>query len=169
MVPLAPRDDDVRWMRVALEEAQLAAAAGDVPIGAVIVSPAGAELARGRNMREANVDPTAHAEIEILRAAAKAQGDWHLNGCTLYVTLEPCPMCAGALVNARVGRVVYGCTDPKAGALETLFTIGRDSRLNHRFEVVGGVLGEECAAVLKAFFAARRKAGPRFVPPKSGL
>ena len=153
-------------MRVALEEADLAGAAGDVPIGAVVVGADGEALARGRNLREANQDPTAHAEIEALRAAARARGDWHLNGCTLYVTLEPCPMCAGALVNARIARVVYGCADPKAGAVDTLFAIGKDPRLNHRFEVTGGVLAEECAGALKRFFAERRKAGPRFVPAK---
>ncbi len=160
--------DDERYMRIALEQAVAAAAADEAPVGAVIVSD-GRVLAAARNEREALRDPTAHAEMIAITQAASALENWRLENCTLYVTLEPCPMCAGALVNARVGRVVYGCTDPKAGALETLFTIGRDSRLNHRFEVVGGVLGEECAAVLKSFFAARRKAGPRFVPPKSGL
>lgn len=160
------RPEDEPFLRLALEEAALAAADGDVPIGAVIVDASGALLARGRNRRERDQDPTAHAEIDALRAAAKARGDWHLNGCTLYVTLEPCPMCAGALVNARIARVVYGCADPKAGAVDTLFTIGRDVRLNHRFEVTSGVLAEECAGVLKHFFAERRRAGPRFTPPK---
>ncbi len=162
-----PEDSvDARWMRVALEEADLAVAAGDVPIGAVIVGPDGQALARGRNVREAHQDPTGHAEIEALRGASRARGDWHLNGCTLYVTLEPCPMCAGALVSSRIARVVYGCADRKAGAVDTLFSIGKDPRLNHRFEVTSGVLAEECAGVLKRFFAERRRAGPRFVPPK---
>lgn len=151
-------------MRLALEEAEAAAQAGDVPVGAVLVDAAGAVLARGRNRREVDQDPTAHAEIDALRAAARARGDWHLNGCTLFVTMEPCPMCAGALVNARVARVVYGCADLKAGAVDTLFEIGRDARLNHRFEVTSGVLAEECAAVLRRFFAERRRAGPRHVP-----
>lgn len=151
-------------MREALAEAQAAAAAGDVPVGAVIVTGDGLLLARGRNRREAAQDPTAHAEIEAMRAAAAARSDWHLNGCTLFVTMEPCPMCAGALVNARVARLVYGCADPKAGAVDSLFAIGRDPRLNHRFEVTAGVLADECAAALKAFFAERRRAGPRFKP-----
>lgn len=149
-------------MRLALEEAAAAAQSGDVPVGAVLVDASGELLARGRNRREVDQDPTAHAEIDALRAAARARSDWHLNGCTLYVTMEPCPMCAGALVNARIARVVYGCTDLKAGAVDTLFTIGRDPRLNHRFEVTSGVLAEECAAALKSFFAERRRAGPRY-------
>ena len=149
-------------MRLAIEEAAAAAQSGDVPVGAVLVDASGELLARGRNRREVDQDPTAHAEIDALRAAARARSDWHLNGCTLYVTMEPCPMCAGALVNARIARVVYGCTDLKAGAVDTLFTIGRDPRLNHRFEVTSGVLAEECAAALKAFFAERRRAGPRY-------
>jgi tRNA(adenine34) deaminase len=165
-VPAASPDDE-RFFRMAIEEASAAAEAGDVPIGAVIVGPDGQLLARGRNRREVDQDPTAHAELVALRSAARARNDWHLNGCTLYVTLEPCPMCAGALVNARVARVVYGCADPKAGAVDTLFSIGRDPRLNHRFEVRGGVLANECAALLKRFFAERRRAGPRFTPPKA--
>lgn len=152
-------------MRLALEEAEAAAQAGDVPVGAVLIDAAGSVLARGRNRREADQDPTAHAEIDALRAAARARGDWHLNGCTLFVTMEPCPMCAGALVNARVARLVYGCADLKAGAVDTLFEIGRDPRLNHRFEVTAGVLAEECAAALKRFFADRRRAGPRYGGP----
>lgn len=152
------------FMRMALAEARAAAEAGDVPVGAVLVDGAGQVLALGRNRREVNQDPTAHAEIEALRAAARARDDWHMNGCTLFVTMEPCPMCAGALVNARVARLVYGCADLKAGAVDTLFSIGRDARLNHRFDVTGGVLADECAAVLRAFFAERRKAGPRFTP-----
>ncbi len=148
--------DPVDFMREALAEAEAAAAAGDVPVGAVVVDAAGAVVGRGRNRRELDQDPTGHAEVLALRAAARAVGHWRLEGMTVYATLEPCPMCAGALVNARVARLVYGCADPKAGAVDTLFTIGRDTRLNHRFDVVGGVLAVESAALLKAFFAARR-------------
>jgi tRNA(adenine34) deaminase len=158
---------DEAFLRLALAEARLAADSGDVPVGAVIVDSAGQLVARGRNRRETHQDPTAHAEIDALRAAARARNDWHLNGCTMYVTMEPCPMCAGALINARIARLVYGCTDLKAGAIDTLFSIGRDPRLNHRFDVAGGVLATECADVLKSFFAERRKAGPRFTPPGS--
>lgn len=143
-------------MEVALEEARAAAAEGDVPVGAVLVDARGVELARGRNRREVDADPTAHAEIVALRAAARARGEWRLVGTTLFVTLEPCAMCAGALVNARVARLVFGCPDPKAGAVETLFAIGRDPRLNHRLDVRSGVLAEEAAGLLRAFFAARR-------------
>lgn len=147
---------DEAWMRIALAEAEQAGLAGDVPVGAVVVDAAHGVLGRGRNRRELSQDPTAHAEILALREAAQRRGAWRLGGATLFVTLEPCPMCAGALVNARVSRVVYGCADPKAGAVDTLFTIGQDLRLNHRYEVTGGVLSAECAALLKAFFAARR-------------
>jgi tRNA(adenine34) deaminase len=165
---LASRSNaDESLMRLALEEAEAAASAGDVPVGAVIVDAAGCVLGRGRNRRELEQDPTAHAEIDALRAAARARSDWHLNGCTLFVTMEPCAMCAGALVNARVARVVYGCADLKAGAVDTLFSIGKDARLNHRFAVSSGVLAEECAAVLRRFFEERRRAGPRFEKPRS--
>lgn len=146
-------------MREAMSEADEAAAANDVPVGALVVDAAGRVVGRGRNRREADQDPTAHAEIIALRHAAATLGHWRLEGATVFVTLEPCPMCAGALVNARVARVVYGCTDPKAGAVETLFNIGRDPRLNHRFAVTAGVLGEECAAQLRGFFAKLRKNG----------
>jgi tRNA(adenine34) deaminase len=158
--PPPPESADERWMREALAEAEAAAAAGDVPVGAIVVDAAGARVAAGRNRREVDQDPTAHAEIVAIRAASAALGHWRLEGATVYVTLEPCPMCAGALVNARVARVVYGCADPKAGAVDTLFPIGQDGRLNHRFAVERGVLGEACAAVLKRFFAALR-ARPR--------
>jgi tRNA(adenine34) deaminase len=121
-----------------------------------VVVAGGVIVGRGRNRREAAHDPCAHAEVEALRAAAAERKSWRLIDATVYATLEPCPMCAGALVNARVARLVYGCADPKAGAIDTLFNIGRDLRLNHRFEVVSGVLAEECAAALKSFFAARR-------------
>jgi tRNA(adenine34) deaminase len=144
------------WMTAALAEADAAAASGEVPVGCVIVGADGTELGRGRNGRETQGDPTAHAEMIAIRAAAQNHGNWRLDGATAIVTLEPCAMCAGALVLARVARVVYGCTDPKAGAVSTLFAIGRDPRLNHRFEVVGGVLEEECADRLRRFFAALR-------------
>jgi tRNA(adenine34) deaminase len=149
--------DDERFMREAILEAEAAAAAGDVPVGAIVVDAGGAIVGRGRNRREADQDPTAHAEVDALRRAATALGHWRLEGATVFATLEPCPMCAGALVNARVARLVYGCADPKAGAVDTLFSIGRDGRLNHRFEVVSGVLGDACAGLLKAFFARLRK------------
>ena len=148
-------DDDA--MGLALEEARLAGAASDVPVGCVIVGPDGV-LGRGRNRRETDGDPTAHAEIVALRDAARAIGHWRVEA-TLVVTQEPCPMCAGALVNARVARLVYGCANPKAGAVHTLFTIPTDVRLNHRVDVVAGVRADECAALLSAFFAALRK-GP---------
>lgn len=137
-------------------EADLAPLHGDVPVGCVIVDQHGLELSRDHNRREERADPTAHAELLALRSAAAKLGHWRLERATVFVTLEPCPMCAGALVNSRVGRVVYAATDPKAGALHSLFEIGRDTRLNHRFEVQAGVLGEQGAARLKAFFAKLR-------------
>lgn len=150
--------DHARWMREALAEAVLAAAEGEVPIGAVVVhEPTGRIIGRGRNRREADHDPTAHAEVLALREAGRSLGHWRVLDCTLYVTLEPCPMCAGAMVNARLPKVVYGCDDPKAGAVRTLYQIGEDARLNHRFETVSGVMGEESAELLRAFFRARRK------------
>lgn len=148
--------DDVNWMAEALAAADAAAADGEVPVGCVIVDSAGVELARGRNAREARNDPTAHAEILAIRAAAQRAEGWRLEGATAYVTLEPCPMCAGALVLARVARVVFGCSDPKSGAVISLFGIGRDPRLNHRFEVTEGILGEECSKRLRDFFALLR-------------
>ena len=149
--------DDEQWMTIALEEARAAAAAGDVPVGAIVVAD-GHILGRGRNRRELDHDPTAHAEIMALRDAAHTLGMWRVEA-TLFVTQEPCPMCAGAIVNARVPRLVYGCTNPKAGAVETLYTIVTDPRLNHRVEVRGGVLASECASELQQFFAALRR-GP---------
>ncbi len=143
-------------MEQALLESDLAPLHGDVPVGCVILDEHGAELARDHNRREERADPTAHAELLALRAAAAKLGHWRLERATVYVTLEPCPMCAGALVNSRVARVVYGASDPKAGALQSLFEIGRDARLNHRFEVQAGVLAEQGAARLKAFFAQLR-------------
>jgi len=148
---------DEAMMQLALAEAREAAAAGDVPVGAVVVAGDGTVLAQDRNRRETDLDPTAHAEVLALRSAARRLGAWRLIGCTVYATLEPCPMCAGALINARVARLVYGCPDPKSGAIDTLFTIGRDPRLNHRFEVVSGVLAEPSAELLKAFFRPRRQ------------
>ncbi len=143
-------------MRRALAEARAAAATGDVPVGAVVIGPEGDVRGCGRNAREAANDPTAHAEILALRAAAAALGSWRLDGCTLVVTLEPCAMCAGALVLARVAWLVYGATDPKAGAVGSLWDLVRDRRLNHRPEVVSGVLADECAALLREFFDAHR-------------
>lgn len=155
-------EKDEKWMRLALEEARRAAQEhADVPVGCVIVSPLGQLVARGRNRREIDADPTAHAEIDALRAATRSIGHWRLEGHIAYVTLEPCPMCAGALVNARIGRVVFGAYDAKAGALESLFSIGNDARLNHRFEHTGGVLQHECAAELKKFFQQLRAAGEK--------
>lgn len=152
-------DDD--WMGEALVEADLAEAHDDVPIGCVIVGPSGQLLGRGHNRREVDADPTAHAEILALRAAARASGHWRLEGATVFATLEPCPMCAGALVNARVARLVYGAPDPKAGAVDTLFEIGRDARLNHRFEITAGVRRDECAARLTGFFSKLRAQGQK--------
>ena len=146
---------DEQWMRAAIAEAERAEAEGEVPVGAVIVQE-GRVVGRGRNQRESSQDPTTHAEMIAIRQAAAALGSWRLIDTTLYVTLEPCPMCAGALVNARVPRVVWGCNDPKAGATETLYTIGSDPRLNHRFECVPGVLADECSGLLSRFFAAIR-------------
>lgn len=143
-------------MRRALEEAALAAAAGDVPVGAVVLDQAGAVLAADHNRREADGDPTAHAEVLVVRAAAAVRGQWRLDGCTVVVTLEPCTMCAGALVLARVSRVVYGALDPKAGAAGSLWDVLRDRRLNSRPEVVTGVLEPECRAVLQDFFSGHR-------------
>jgi tRNA(adenine34) deaminase len=143
-------------MRAALDEARAASATSDVPVGAVVLDPDGAVVARGRNRREADADPTGHAEMLALREAAHRSGSWRLDGCTLVVTLEPCTMCAGALVLARVARLVFGAFDDKAGAVGSLWDVVRDRRLNHRPEVVAGVLAEESAALLVDFFAARR-------------
>lgn len=147
-------------MEAALAEAALAEAAGEVPVGCVLVRE-GEIIARGHNLRESSQDPTAHAELIALRAAAQQLGTFRLTGSSLYVTLEPCPMCAGALVNARVARVVYGCNDPKAGALKTLYTIGADERLNHRFETRSGVLSDRCSAQLSGFFEHIRRGRAR--------
>jgi len=148
-------DPDESFMRLALAEAEAAGLAGDVPVGAVVVSADGTVLGRGRNRREERGDPTAHAEVEALREAAQRLGHWRVEA-TLYVTQEPCPMCAGAVVNARVRRLVYGCPNPKAGAVATLFAIPTDPRLNHRAEVRAGVLADEAAGLLRAFFVRLR-------------
>jgi len=146
---------DERVMRLALEEARAAAAGGDVPVGAVIVR--GDEiLAKAGNAREREQDPTAHAEILALRRASRAIGSWHLEGCALVVTLEPCAMCAGAVVLARLDRLVFGASDPKAGFAGSLGDLVRDGRLNHEVDVTVGVLAEECGEILRAFFAERR-------------
>src|SRR5207244_1571074 len=133
----------------------------EVPVGAVVVSAAGELLAVGHNLRETDADPTAHAELLAVRTAARARASWRLEGATVYVTLEPCVMCAGAMVNARIARLVYGCDDPKAGACGTLYSIAEDVRLNHRFPTTRGVLAEECADRLKRFFAALRAQGKK--------
>jgi len=143
-------------MRAALDEAARTSSSGDVPVGAVVVDAAGSVIGSGCNAREATGDPTAHAEIVALRSAAAGLGTWRLEGCSLVVTLEPCTMCAGALVLARVARLVYGAIDPKAGAVGSLWDVVRDRRLNHRPEVIGGVLEAECGAVLRAFFEGQR-------------
>lgn len=148
-------NDDERWMREALRLAEEAAAVGDVPVGALVVMD-GRVIGRGGNRREVEADPTGHAEIVALREACRTMGRWRVDGATLYVTLEPCPMCAGALVNARVARLVYGAADAKAGAVRSLYRICDDPRLNHRLEISAGVLAEPCAAVLQAFFRAAR-------------
>ncbi|MDQ2837800.1 MAG: tRNA adenosine(34) deaminase TadA [Actinomycetota bacterium] len=143
-------------MGLALEQARLALAADEVPIGAVVLSPSGSVLGLGHNRRVSPADPTGHAEVLALRAAALAVGDWQLLDCTLVVTLEPCTMCAGALVQARIGRLVFGAWDEKAGAVGSLWDVVRDRRLNHRPEVLAGVREAECAQLLTGFFAARR-------------
>jgi tRNA(adenine34) deaminase len=154
---------DDEMMGLALEEAMIAGAAGDVPVGAIVVLMEAGEwkvIGRGRNRREVAGDPTAHAEIEALRAAAAYLGHWRVEA-TLVVTQEPCPMCAGALVNARVRRLVYGCANPKAGAVHSLFQLCSDARLNHRVEVTAGVRADEAAALLRGFFAGLRREGQK--------
>ncbi len=143
------------FMRLALEEARLASARGEVPVGAAVVRE-GKAIATAGNRRELGKDPTAHAEILAIRRAAAALGGWRLSGCTIYVTVEPCPMCAGAIYQARIERLVYGAADEKAGAAGTLFDLVRNPKLNHQLEVTAGVLAEEAAEMLKAFFGARR-------------
>lgn len=149
-----------QWMDCALRQAEQAQAAGDVPIGAVIVR-GGRVLAAAHNRRLLDRDPTAHAEMLAIRAAAAALGDWRLTGCTLVVTLEPCAMCAGAIVLARLDRLIYGAADPKAGAVASLYRLCCDRRLNHQVEVVGGVRARPCADLLSAFFQAQRAMGKK--------
>jgi tRNA(adenine34) deaminase len=153
---MADRATDVELIRLALCLATRARDTGDVPIGAVVVSPEGVTIGEGWNCREATSDPTAHAEMVALRAAARSLGRWNLTGCTIAVTVEPCTMCAGAIVAARAARVVFGCWEPKTGAAGSLWDVLRDRRLTHRVEVFGGVLEDECAALVQTFFADRR-------------
>jgi len=147
---------DELYMREAIAQAEEAAAMGEVPVGCVVVV-GGKIVGRGGNRRESAADPTAHAEILAIREAARAVGGWRLEGASLYVTQEPCPMCAGALVNARVERLIFGCDNPKAGAVKTLYQLVEDPRLNHRVAVTGGVLAPECGGLLTRFFEALRK------------
>ena len=156
---MASPDD---WMTEAISLAREASALGEVPIGCVVVHDVtGQIIGRGSNRRETDRDPTAHAEVLAMREAGKALGHWRLVDCTLVVTLEPCPMCAGAIVNARVPRLVYGCEDPKAGAVRTLYQVCTDSRLNHRVEVTTGVMAEQCAELLRSFFREQRAKGKK--------
>ncbi len=147
---------DHAWMRLALQEAERGARCGEVPVGCVVVHE-GRLLARAHDRRESLRDPTAHAEVLALQQAARALGSWRLEGCTVYVTMEPCPMCAGALVLARVRRLVYGAPSPKSGAVRTLYRIPEDPRLNHRVEVTEGVLYQEAQALLQRFFRSLRE------------
>ncbi len=152
---------DEFWMKAALDEADLAALEGEVPVGCVVVATSGEKIASAGNRRERTQDPTAHAEVLAIRDAAKVMGTWRLEGTTLYATLEPCAMCAGAIVNARIARVVWGCHDPKAGAMQSLYEIGLDPRLNHRVIATNGVMAEACAERLSAFFAGLRASGKK--------
>jgi tRNA(adenine34) deaminase len=154
MIPPAARD--AFYIGRCLHLADEAARLGEVPVGAVIVDPSGAIVAEGFNLRETEYDATAHAEVVALREASRLRRRWYLDDLTLYVTLEPCVMCAGALVQARIARVVYGCTDPKGGAMGSLYDVPSDARLNHRFPYVAGIRADECAAKLRDFFRARR-------------
>ncbi len=153
---MMPTSDEA-WMRLALAEAATAQTEGEVPVGALVVLD-GNEVGRGHNRTLQDRDPSAHAEVVALRDAARRLGNHRLTGCHLYVTVEPCAMCAGAVVQARIARVVYGCDDPKAGAIRTLYKIADDPRLNHRAEIVGGVLAVECAEILQRFFQEKREA-----------
>ena len=151
----------IEHMRLALEEARTAALEDEVPVGAVIVSLQDGIIGRAHNQRESLNDPTAHAEMIAITQAANGLRSWRLEGCILYVTLEPCPMCAGAIVLARLPMIVYGAADPKAGACDSLYRITNDPRLNHRAQVIGGVLAPECAEILSEFFAAKRRLGKK--------
>ncbi len=148
-------DEDIYYMRIALKEADIAFREGEVPVGAVLVK-GGEVLKSAHNLRESSKDPSAHAEILVLRAGAENSDSWRVSGTTLYVTKEPCVMCAGAIVNSRISRLVYGCIDPKAGGVDSLYNILSDERLNHQVEVTSGVLDEECSSILKKFFRERR-------------
>lgn len=155
-------NDPSPHMQSAIELARQAEVLGEVPIGCVIAhDPTGRVIGRGVNRRETDRDPTAHAEIIAMRQAGLALGHWRLLDCTLYVTLEPCPMCAGAIVNARIPRLVYGCDDPKAGAVRTLYQLCADARLNHQVQIQAGVLSEQCADLLRSFFRTQRAAGKK--------
>ena len=165
---MAAMDDDARFMKAALAEARRAAAEDEVPVGAVLVKD-GRIVTRDRNRRERLHDPTAHAEMLAITSAAAELETWRLEGCTLDVTLEPCAMCAGAVVLARIPRVVYGATDPKAGAAGSVMEILRHPKLNHRAEVTGGVLAEECGSVLAEFFAGKRAAAKGRAPAGDGV
>ncbi|MBE5781556.1 MAG: nucleoside deaminase [Clostridiales bacterium] len=147
---------DEAYMKKAILQAQAAARKGEVPVGAVVVKD-GEIIARGHNLRESRKDPSAHAELIAIQRAAKKLGGWRLSGCTVYVTLEPCPMCAGAMINARVDRIVFGAYDPKAGCCGTFYNLPGDDRFNHTCAVEGGVMEADCARLLKDFFASRRK------------
>lgn len=165
MSPLSLEDPrhpfHLEMMAVALEEARQAALEDEVPVGALVVSLDKGIIGRAHNQREQLKDPTAHAEMIAITQAGAALGSWRLDRCLLYATLEPCPMCAGAIVQARVPWVVYGCTDPKAGACHTLYQIPNDPRLNHRSRMIGGVMGEECAEQLRQFFQQKRRLGKK--------
>lgn len=156
---LAPSDPDSSFMQVALEEANAAFIDGDVPVGAVAVLE-GRVIAKAHNERERRQDPTAHAEILVLKAASEAVGSWRLSGVDVYVTLEPCPMCAGAMVAARVGRLIYGAADERAGAAYSLYNIVQDPRLNHHVEIVAGVMAERSTELLQRFFQQKRVSPP---------
>lgn len=147
---------DYRYMAMALEEAELAMAQDEIPVGAVLVDSTGRVLSKGHNERESLHDATAHAEIKVIREAGKIIGDWHLTGCTLYVTLEPCPMCAGALIMAKISRVVYGLPDAKTGAVESIFNIPGHPALHQNIEVTAGIMEDECHEILMRFFKKRR-------------
>ena len=162
IVPQMPADarKHEHYMQLAIEQARQAEAAGDVPVGAVIVRD-GQLVAAAHNQREQLRDPTAHAEMIAITQAAEAVGSWRLTGCTLYVTLEPCPMCAGAILQARLPQLIYGAADPKAGAVETLYRLLADPRMNHQTEVLAGLLGAECGKLLSVFFAEQRRLGKK--------
>lgn len=158
--------DDAYWMRKALSQAKRAERLGEVPIGAIVVRE-GVVIGSGFNLREGAHDPTAHAELVAIRKASRKSGSWRLTGCTVYVTLEPCLMCMGAMILARIDCLVYGCRDPKGGAAGTLYDVSDDKRLNHRFPVVAGVMEDECSLMLSSFFSAvrtRKKAGQMSAP-----